>query len=41
MSLRTGIVDDDYVYFGACDNDDQSIKEVARIQGAAGALQYR
>jgi|GEM_PF-6008398 len=39
-SLRTGTVDDDFIYFGACDNDDQSIKEVARLQGAAGTNQY-
>ncbi len=35
VAINTGIVDDDYFVINAVDNDDQSLKEAARAQGAA------
>lgn len=39
-ALTTGAIDDDYFRFMAVDNDDQSMKEVGRVAGAAGTAQY-
>jgi len=34
IAIATGILDDDYYTFKGVDNDDQSLKEVGRVQGA-------